>query len=104
MPSISRTSIFTAILFISSGLGLIYGEFAAGVLIGLGAGLVAVGFIGLARGRSRMSNSAAIVIGLFFLLDGLWKLGLVPFALSLRSAAGALLVVIGVLLLIDAFK
>ncbi|MEB3806613.1 MAG: hypothetical protein GSR73_03770 [Desulfurococcales archaeon] len=93
-----------ALLFIASGLGLIYGEFAAGVLLGLGAGLVAVGFIGLASGRSRKSNSVAIVFGLFFLFNGLWKLGLVPFGLSLRSAVGALLVVIGVLLLIDAFK
>ncbi len=95
--------VFTACLFIGLGVGMLFDEAGAGVILGMGVGFILASIVRV-RGEfslrvPREAGAASLtVVGVGFIVLGLWMLGLVTWA-SLRVVLGMLAVAVGVLLL-----
>jgi len=95
--------IFTAFMFIGLGLGMIFGETGAGVILGMGVGFLLSSLIRVERKvifvfPRNAGGIALIIIGIGFILLGLGILGYLPPQI-LRLAGGVFLLGLGILII-----
>ncbi len=95
--------IFTAFMFIGLGLGMIFGETGAGVILGMGVGFLLSSLIRVERKvifvfPRNAGGIALIIIGIGFILLGLGTLGYLPPQI-LRLAGGVFLLGLGILII-----
>ena len=98
--------LFVALMFLGLGLGMLFGQAGAGVIIGMGVGFLASAFVGRIERRytlviPRSVGSIAIAtIGIGFILLGLELLALVPLPREIaRYVAGLAAILFGIWLL-----
>lgn len=102
---------FVGLMFLGLGVGMLFGEPGAGVIIGMGMGFLATSFIkGVERGYTlRIPKSVGgVVVGLIgvsFILLGLEMLGvkIVPEAYA-KLLAGVVIILVGLALLAVGLK
>ncbi|WFO75160.1 hypothetical protein J4526_08815 [Desulfurococcaceae archaeon MEX13E-LK6-19] len=108
----SRGSVFVGLMFLGMGIGLIFDQAGAGTLIGMGLGFIALALIPkkYKRGdvvyiemQSKLGQIAKIIIGLLFIIGGLYLAGLLTIPEFIARNIGAFfLIAIGLLLIIKA--
>jgi len=90
-------------MFIGLGLGMIFGETGAGVILGMGVGFLLSSLIRVERKvifvfPRNAGGIALIIIGIGFILLGLGTLGYLPPQI-LRLAGGVFLLGLGILII-----
>jgi len=101
--------VFMACMFVGLGLGMIFGESGAGVIIGMGVGFLLSAFVRIKRIERGftvriprgLGGVALMLVGIALILLGFQVLGVMPMELA-RYAGGLALIGLGILFLVGA--
>ncbi len=111
MRRVERGTLFVALMFIGMGIGMIFDRADVGTMIGLGAGFIALSLIpkeekgaeesGRTEGVRGVSGIGRLIgsvvlalIGVGFIIGGLYMLGLISIPLELGRYFGAVILLL----------
>ncbi len=118
---VNRGLVFIGLMFLGMGIGMFFDRAGEGTIIGMGAGFVALAFLpkhedsvregsGIANIRRRLHTSflgttILVLIGLGFIIGGLYMLGIIQIPRTICIyLGGVFLLLLGVSFLFLAFK
>ncbi len=93
--------VFVGLMFVGMGIGLMVGETAAGMFLGMGAGFILASLVKIERPKVTIEPPTAkigllsIVAGIVFILMGLGELGIVQLKEAMSILWGVILILLG---------